>query len=801
MLHQIQPQDIGYRPGVTPIASAESSHQPSSPNPIGNPSPTDNRYTQPRRRFRDPGIARFPDVIDLTRGTIGADLTNSEIKLSLARSSPASKDHSEAQLGPFRTPSRRAARMANSHSIDDLAAIDLTEESMEDSKEDVITEDEFSTWFKSQGRTASTILSSALNNSPLRNASISSPFRTLSVFEHNGFVLRSGVNVEIKDGSFMRIIDIFTHTRTRAVSLRGWHFQRTTHLNGIMEKKRNELCWILHVDNDDARDSKVQAMETIPVQDVVRRRRIRMTNQPWPKLSFRDDNYCGDDSETTIRDKRVLVCRYMYICHYASAYQRERNSWNERVLQRLRAPDCDKWSGVHGEPCAKGDKDLREQWRGQTIPGGSRLARYETISEQRSTLTKSPSSIQEVVPNPEPEVSIISSSSIEVGARTLHSEATRSINDLGISDGTECRIIEGSMSKKRRADIDLLSQPSKKGHHLPSLLTPRYERPQTTSMLEQLRQESSVKRKPTANRQYTFGDSFCGAGGMSRAAKQAGLFIKYGFDFNKHACDSYRLNFPNVDLYCLWAHEFVQQGINCKVDIAHLSPPCQFFSPDHTRAGKDDEMNTASLFAVGDILEKSRPRVVTLEQTFGLVLRARHQGYFNALIQIFTSHGFSIRWRLLHCADYGLPQKRLRTFIIAACPGEPLPPFPSPSHTSSPCLSNPLPAWTTINEILETVPPHARNHEPHKCIRRSEPPQSGNRAARTITCDGGGQIHPSGKRDYTIREFASLQGFPLEHVFGDVGAKKQIGNAVPPVVGVQVLRSVTRSMEKEDGVR
>lgn len=75
-------------------------------------------------------------------------------------------------------------------------------------------------------------------------------------------------------------------------------------------------------------------------------------------------------------------------------------------------------------------------------------------------------------------------------------------------------------------------------------------------------------------------------------------------------------------------------------------------------------MNTATLFAIGHLLSKTKPRVVTLEQTAGLV--QRHPDFFNALVQMFTVHGFSIHWRLLNCADFGLPQSRLRLFIIAS---------------------------------------------------------------------------------------------------------------------------------------
>lgn len=61
-------------------------------------------------------------------------------------------------------------------------------------------------------------------------------------------------------------------------------------------------------------------------------------------------------------------------------------------------------------------------------------------------------------------------------------------------------------------------------------------------------------------------------------------------------------------------------------------------------------------------------------------------------------------------------------------------------------------------------------------------------------------IHPSGMRDFTHREFACLQGFPMEHTFGTTGVRKQIGNAVPPIVARAMLESVRKALTKEDGV-
>lgn len=492
----------------------------------------------------------------------------------------------------------------------------------------------------------------------------------------------------------MRIVDIIQDTRNQAVTLRGWVFQRAQYLNGVLEKKRNELCWVMHVDEDDIRDIKVQSMETISVNDIVRRRKIRLTNHPWPKLSFREDPHMLEDSEDTIRNERVLVCRFMYICYYVCSERRETNCWSERVLQRLRRADCDKWSGPKGEPCALEDAELRKAWRGETVPGGAFL-----LNQQRETwherlvdiAQKNTIDLTEDIVKRDPHDFVCTSVPRDSERPfTITGIATRV--DWTTDDGTEYYTISGFTPPKRRAETDLSSGPTK--CHRTDQFPLKVERPpESQSMLSQSRRRSSVfevapgdrwsqpsatsqpearssntdhKSFPSKKRQYIFGDSFCGAGGMSRAAHQTGLHIKYAFDCNKNACFSYAMNFPRADLHCLWADEFIRVHGDRKVDIAHLSPPCQFFSDAHTVAGKDDEMNTASLFAVGELLKKSKPRIVTLEQTFGIVLRARHQGYLNALVQVFTSHGFSIRWRLLHCADYGLPQMRLRTFMIAS---------------------------------------------------------------------------------------------------------------------------------------
>ena len=132
-------------------------------------------------------------------------------------------------------------------------------------------------------------------------------------------------------------------------------------------------------------------------------------------------------------------------------------------------------------------------------------------------------------------------------------------------------------------------------------------------------------------------------------------------------------------------------------------------------------------------------------------------------------------------------------------PGEALPPFPSPSHSSKPEKTG-LKPWTTINEAITNIPFGWPNHDIQSAIERGNSPQSGDKIATCITTSGGGIIHPSGKRDYTHREFACLQSFPLGHKFGASGVKKQIGNAVPPTMATILLETIIEALSKADGL-
>jgi DNA (cytosine-5)-methyltransferase 1 len=171
---------------------------------------------------------------------------------------------------------------------------------------------------------------------------------------------------------------------------------------------------------------------------------------------------------------------------------------------------------------------------------------------------------------------------------------------------------------------------------------------------------------------YTFGDAFYGAGGMSRAAVDAGLRLKWAFDNDNQATGAYRLNFDKLGMqtYCLSHHDFMSlpdpEG-ELMVDFLHLSPPCPPWSVAQATKGKGptDEMVKEALHSTKPILEKVRPRIVTFETVPGL-LDIRYAETIDTVVDSFTSLGYSIRWKIVHFAELSLPQLRQRLFVIAS---------------------------------------------------------------------------------------------------------------------------------------
>jgi DNA (cytosine-5)-methyltransferase 1 len=287
---------------------------------------------------------------------------------------------------------------------------------------------------------------------------------------------------------------------------------------------------------------------------------------------------------------------------------------------------------------------------------------------------------------------------------------------------------------------------------------------------------------------YTLFDSFSGAGGVSRGAQMAGFRVSHAIDSASEVWGTYQTNFPDVNLFRGAIDQYIQDHRRqVRADVLHLSPPCQYFSPAHTHEGINDDENKDALLACGTLIDKIRPRLITLEQTFGLT-HDQHNNWFRTLIHDCTQLGYSIRWKVVRLCTWGSAQDRKRLIMIGAAPGEKLPPFPKATHSEHGRYGTKK--FNTIGKAIAGLRPGYDLHD-IEFVRRYNPPRQAydpNRLSGTLTTAGTTSCYPDGTRDFTLRELASLQGFPKHHRFqgGRTCVKRQIGNAFPPNT-VQVL--------------
>ncbi|GAM82881.1 hypothetical protein ANO11243_008670 [Dothideomycetidae sp. 11243] len=161
-------------------------------------------------------------------------------------------------------------------------------------------------------------------------------------------------------------------------------------------------------------------------------------------------------------------------------------------------------------------------------------------------------------------------------------------------------------------------------------------------------------------------DCFCGAGFASEGAKRAGMVIKWAFDHNHVALESYRKNNHRTkSLRMDFFHVIERYAHRIGVDVMMISFPCQFFSPAHTQPGRNDDHNEVVMFGLADFLAKTKPRIVVIEQTFGLCHR-RFREHLMAVVSGFRNNDYSIRKAVINFAGLGEASERRRLIIIGA---------------------------------------------------------------------------------------------------------------------------------------
>lgn len=320
---------------------------------------------------------------------------------------------------------------------------------------------------------------------------------------------------------------------------------------------------------------------------------------------------------------------------------------------------------------------------------------------------------------------------------------------------------------------------------------------------------------------HTAVDLFSGCGGLSLGLRQAGFRVAAAVEIEPKAQATYRLNHPDVQLYEADIRKLdplamlTKIGLNVgDLDLLAGCPPCQGFSRLRTRNQATSVLDARNDL-VGDFLRfvtAMQPKCIMLENVPALA----DDGRFKRMCKSLDKAGYRYMVRVLDAADYLVPQRRKRLILLASrvhLPAianredrrmtvrEALAGLGAPSSSKDTLHAIPERRTRAVRDLIALIPKNggSRSDLPRKhqleCHKRSDGfsdvygRMAWDDVAPTITsgCHNpskGRFLHPSYNRNITLREAATLQGFPKDYQFDASHGKESIalmiGNALPP---------------------
>lgn len=353
--------------------------------------------------------------------------------------------------------------------------------------------------------------------------------------------------------------------------------------------------------------------------------------------------------------------------------------------------------------------------------------------------------------------------------------------------------------------------------------------------------QSALRGKPTG---LKFIDLFAGCGGLSLGFCRQGFGPVGAVEWERDAAETYRVNIDETievaDIGKV-VHWF-------KADVVVGGPPCQGFSQLGSRDPNDPRNRLWREYVRA--LDESGAVLFVMENVPQLLRSAQFELFRDEV----ESRGFVVGSRVLSAADYGVPQSRRRAIVLGSRLGPPR--FPQQTHGLPGRGGKPHATVRQAFRRPSLLPdlPHGKNwHVARPNVRptsiaryQAVPKDGGNRfqmqanlenagradlvpdcwrRKRTGTTDVFGRLwwdrpavtirteffkpekgrylHPTADRPITIREAARLQSFPDSFVFPSsqsmVSVAKQIGNAVPPLLGAALAKAVLEHFNEYSG--
>jgi DNA (cytosine-5)-methyltransferase 1 len=339
-------------------------------------------------------------------------------------------------------------------------------------------------------------------------------------------------------------------------------------------------------------------------------------------------------------------------------------------------------------------------------------------------------------------------------------------------------------------------------------------------------------------------DLFCGAGGLTHGLRLGGVPVVAGVDFDENCKHPYESNnsgaaFYRRDISELRAAEVEDWFGSATIRVLAGCAPCQPFSSYSQRYETVGSKQWGLLSHFARLVEQLKPDIVTMENVPAVT---KHR-VFDDFIATLQRLDYNVWYGVVDGADYGLPQRRRRTVLLASLQG------PIQLHRPR------EPRTKTVRDVLRGLPVlrHGRSHRsdplhaasrlsplnlerikaskpggswrdwPNNLIAKCHRKDTGKsypgvygrmewgEPAPTLTTQfygfGSGRFgHPSQARGLSLREGALLQGFPEDYSFVPKGGSVQfkvlgrlIGNAVPVDLGRAIGESIIEHVETHVG--
>lgn len=180
---------------------------------------------------------------------------------------------------------------------------------------------------------------------------------------------------------------------------------------------------------------------------------------------------------------------------------------------------------------------------------------------------------------------------------------------------------------------------------------------QTELTIEQLL-VAPKKRKTKAK--FTFIDLFAGIGGTRLGFESAGGECVFTSEWDPHAQRTYQANFgdkPHGDITKISSAEIPD------FDILLAGFPCQPFSSIGKRQGFLHKTQGTLFHDVARIIKDKQPKAFMLENVPGLLTHDKG-ATFEIIKSTLLELGYTIDFKVLNSAEFGVPQQRKRIYIV-----------------------------------------------------------------------------------------------------------------------------------------